>query len=83
MLISSTVAWEIYQSGNCQPLGVFPLFTLHHIFHKAAIYNLTTLCLNGTLPCVHFMDVTMGDIPLFHHVNTTYTIFNIKLLYIT
>ena len=26
------------------------------------IYNLTTLCLNGTLPCVDFMDVIMGDI---------------------
>ena len=24
---------------------------------------ITTLCLNGTLPCVDFMDVTMGDIP--------------------
>ena len=22
-----------------------------------------TLCLNGTLPCVDFMDVIMGDIP--------------------
>ena len=46
-------------------------------------YNLTTLCLNGTLPCVDFMDVIMGDIPLFPHVNTAYTIFSIKLLYIT
>ena len=27
------------------------------------VYNLTTLCLNGTLPCVDFMDVIMGDIP--------------------
>ena len=27
------------------------------------IYNLTTLCLNGTLTCVDYMDVTMGDIP--------------------
>ena len=24
---------------------------------------ITTLCLNGTLPCVDFMDVIMGDIP--------------------
>ena len=24
---------------------------------------ITTLCLNGTLPCVYFMDVIMGDIP--------------------
>ena len=30
---------------------------------KAAIFNITTLCLNGTLPCVDFMDVIMGDIP--------------------
>ena len=54
-----------------------------YIYHKAAIYNLTTLCLNGTPPCVDFMDVIMGDIPLFPHVNTAYTIFTIKLLYIT
>ena len=24
---------------------------------------ITTLCLNGALPCVDFMDVIMGDIP--------------------
>ena len=24
---------------------------------------ISTLCLNGTLPCVDFMDVIMGDIP--------------------
>ena len=24
---------------------------------------ITTLCLNGTLPCVDFMDVILGDIP--------------------
>ena len=24
---------------------------------------ITTLCLNGTLPCIDFMDVIMGDIP--------------------
>ena len=29
------------------------------------IYNLTTLCLNGTLICVEFMDVIMGDIPIY------------------
>ena len=33
------------------------------------IYNLTTLCLNGTLPCVDFMDVTMGDIPIYNLTN--------------
>ena len=27
------------------------------------LYNLTTLCLNGTPPCVDFIDVIMGDIP--------------------
>ena len=27
------------------------------------MYNLTTLCLDGTLPCVNFMGVIMGDIP--------------------
>ena len=29
---------------------------------RAAIYILTTLCLNGTLPWVDFMDVTMEGI---------------------
>ena len=33
------------------------------------IYNLTTLCLNGTLPDVDFMDVIMGDIPI-HNLTT-------------
>ena len=49
-------------------MGDIPLFphvnSLYYIYHKAAIYNLTTLCLNGTLPCVDSMDVTMGDISL-------------------
>ena len=27
---------------------------------------ITTLCLNGTLSCVNFMDVTMGDVSLAH-----------------
>ena len=30
---------------------------------SGALYNLTTLCLNGTLSCVDFMDVIMEDIP--------------------
>ena len=29
-----------------------------------AIYNIATLCLNGTLSCVDFMAVIMGDIPI-------------------
>ena len=33
------------------------------IFSVKLLNNQTTLCLNGTLPCVDFMDVTMGDIP--------------------
>ena len=28
---------------------------------------ITTLCLNGTLSCVDFMDVIMGDIPYMGH----------------
>ena len=30
------------------------MFYIYHIYHKAGIYNLTTLvlCLNGTLSCV-------------------------------
>ena len=37
-----------------------------HILYLAqmcCLYSLATLCLNGTLPCVDFMYVTMGDIP--------------------
>ena len=30
------------------------------------IYNLTTLCLNGILSCVDFMDVIMRDIPIYN-----------------
>ena len=44
---------------------------------------LTTLCLNGTGPCVDLMEVIMGGIPLFPHVNTASTIFSINLQYIT
>ena len=29
-------------------------------------YSIATLCLNGTLPRVDFMDVTMGDIPIYN-----------------
>ena len=32
------------------------------------IYNLTTLCLNGTLSCVDFMDVAMGYITFVERV---------------
>ena len=39
---------------------------LNYIEHKAAIYISATLCLNGTLPCVDFMDVILGDIPKPH-----------------
>ena len=52
------------------------------IFSMKLLY-ITTQCLIRTLPCVDFMDVIMGDIPLFLHVNTAYTIFTIKLPYIT
>ena len=27
------------------------------------LYNIITLCFNGTLSCVDFMDVIMGDLP--------------------
>ena len=37
-----------------------------HIVQSCYIYNLITLCLNGTLPCVDFMDVIMGDIPIYN-----------------
>ena len=34
------------------------------IFSIKQLYDLTTLCLNGTLLCVDFMDVIMGDRPI-------------------
>ena len=47
--------------------GYSPMLTppILHLALSYYIYNLTTLCLNGTLPCVDFMDVIMGDIPIF------------------
>ena len=36
--------------------------TTYTIFCTKLIYNLTTLCLSGTVLCVDFMDVIMGDI---------------------
>ena len=32
-------------------------------------------CLNGTLPCVDFMGVTMGDIPKCHIISNSLYIF--------
>ena len=46
-------------------MGLFsysPMLT--RVYYLAYLYNLSTLCLNGTLSCVNFMDVTMGDIPV-------------------
>ena len=45
--------------------------TLKYQLSNYHIYNLTTLYLNGSLPCVDFMDVIMGDIPwgFFGHQN--------------
>ena len=37
-------------------------------------YNLTTLCLNGTLPCVDFMDVIMGDRPVLAILSSMLTL---------
>ena len=35
----------------------------HHSLTHCYLYNLTTLCLNGTYSCVDFMDFIMGDVP--------------------
>ena len=35
----------------------------HGCYYGRYVHYITTLCLNGTLPCVGFMDVIMGDIP--------------------
>ena len=37
--------------------------TAETISSTKLLYDLTTLCLNRTLPCGDFMDVTMGAIP--------------------
>ena len=39
-------------------------FTYQDIYRGAIYNNSATLCLSGTLPCVDFMYVTMGDLPL-------------------
>ena len=72
VLISWTLSWEIYRYS--------PMLT-PPIYLTQSCYSLQ-MCLNGTLQCVDFMDVIMGDIPLFPHVNAAY-IFNTKLLYLT
>ena len=52
-------------------MGDIPLFlhvnTADTIFSIKLLYNLTTLCLKRTLPCVEFMDVTIRDI---YHVHS-------------
>ena len=32
------------------------------LFSLKVLYNVATLCLSGTLSCVDFMDVTMGNV---------------------
>ena len=39
------------------------------------------MCLNGVLSCVDFMDVIMGDIPLFPHVNNLDYIYHKAAIY--
>ena len=51
---------------NKQPsLELYPnVNTAYAIFSiKLLIYNLNTLCMNGTLSCVDLTDVIIGDIP--------------------
>ena len=73
--------------------GYSPMLTppIPHLAYKAAIYNLTTLCLNKTLSCVDFMDVIMRDIPVFcfnlriclHYRSSGYSIFTSLVRYIS
>ena len=51
-------------SENCSKWVIPHIYTAVYIQDIADIYNVTTLCLNWTLPCVDFMDVIMGDIPV-------------------
>ena len=56
--------------------GLFPHVNTAYIIFiiKLLLYNLTTLCLNGTLPCVYFIDVIIGDIPpKYPHMQNGYS----------
>ena len=46
------------------------------------MYNVTTLCLNGTLLRVDFMDVIMGNIPLNERTQRQLIEFVDKLVFI-
>ena len=53
----------VYRLGSLES-SIVTLPCKHRIYyteHIAAMYN---LCLNGTLSCVDFMDVIMGNIPI-------------------
>ena len=59
------VGFQTITRGKGAVLGVVPhVNTAYTIFSTKLLYNLTTLCLNGTLPCVDFRDVIMGDLLL-------------------
>ena len=63
------VMHKVYQVFSHMGVAIRPLFphvnTARTIFrHEAAIYNLTTLCLNGAPVGVDFVDITMGEIPV-------------------
>ena len=56
----------VYRVGSLES-SIVTLPCKHRLYyteHIAAMYNLTTMWLNGTLSCVDFMDVIMGDIPI-------------------
>ena len=70
MDVSHSVLCVLYQKNNLGTvgdlLGYSPMLTPPAL--SLVIYNLTTLCLNGTLSCVDFMEViidfmevTMGE----------------------
>ena len=54
---------SIYRTPPTRLLPHVNTASTRPIFSVKLLNNQTTLCLNGTLPCVDFMDVTMGDIP--------------------
>ena len=70
MPYKTTLRWQVGGPPVSTPLrGASPIRLLHHdntastsLYLAQSWYNLATLCLNGILSYVDFMDVIMGDI---------------------
>ena len=61
--LHKTTVINLFSKIAIEIQGYSPMLTSPRLYLARSCYNLTTLCLNGTLPCVFFVDVTLGDIP--------------------